>query len=99
MLITIGPQCCGKTTLLRKLNNSRADDAPALRDIAIDDDTEVGAVGKNQPCLSLLQIRAQASMIGLIRHRQQNSHMARRHVQSVSKGVQHVRQWWLMWAA
>lgn len=41
LLITIGPQCGGKTSLLRRLNATRPSGAPPLLDVAIDDDRDV----------------------------------------------------------
>lgn len=41
LLVTIGPQCGGKTSLLRRLNATRPGAAPPLLDVAIDDDRDV----------------------------------------------------------
>ncbi len=41
LIITIGPQCGGKTSLLRRLNATRPAGAPPLLDVAIDDDRDV----------------------------------------------------------
>jgi hypothetical protein len=41
LVVTIGPQCGGKTSLLRRLNATRPAGAPPLVDVAIDDDRDV----------------------------------------------------------